>query len=1000
MFLFLLLLCSQPYSWAQDPVTDDKSTSSIAARQKMLAEQAAENDKIAAELNAWLEQESTRSAQLLESKIDPREVDQAKLQVEARKVKLESIGLDITAAEQSRQELEKNLGILNDRLQTLASASQKDSVSITKTEQQIQTQRTLLSLEEQNLRQLSRSKQLAKDRLNQAQEWLTVLTEVFQNQQENRRQQSLEELQKEVREKRQAWEKRITELRDQLNRMVDDTTASQASKDLLETQLLEAEESIFLENSRLNEAQSLNQLASYQELDIGHANNLRSLKTSSESLNQLLGLSDAFASLLKSKLKLLIQRQEVIEKRRKLDTTNREKYDQASSILEKLVDAFKSKSTEIEGLNQQLTEQRDRFTAAYQKRKQKGLTERHRLPNTIEEWEALVKEIYGSPTMLWQISRNTLLSLWTALQQSSLLIVSLISLLSLAWTALCLSLDRLQSMQQPSSEDDFTHKASFVVLSLLRSNRFGLAIGGVLILSAWILDIVPPGLAVIGTLVGIWFGAKMTIGLSRWILKSPLGLTTQQPGLFRLIVVFTIVSSLSSLGLVVGQLGLLSVELTNLVERAFMLLLLPPAYLALRIRSLLIENFKKSQTKVYWVRLMSLTGFAIPLVILASAILGISGYINLGWSVASHLGLFILVLAGWLIARGLIIDLARTTVSRVEERSEHSALWIKGLIEPLHFLARLVLLVAGVWILYRLFVGDPSSGLDLKSWLSHALFTVGDTSITILNLLGSLLLLVMVIYIGRWAREITYGWLYGSIKDLGIRNSLSVFTQYAVVVIGLLVALNILGINLTSLTVFAGALGVGIGFGLQNIANNFISGLILLAERPVRSKDWVTIGDKEGEVSQIGMRSVTVTTWDNQDVIIPNSDLISNAFVNWTRSDNMVRTVLYIGIHYQADPHKAQKVIEEAVTMIPAVSLTPRPQVWMHEFGASSVDFRVQYHMDVKLFSRLEVKSQVMFAIWDALKEADIGIPYPQQDVYIKELPTANQPTGGLSSAT
>lgn len=114
---------------------------------------------------------------------------------------------------------------------------------------------------------------------------------------------------------------------------------------------------------------------------------------------------------------------------------------------------------------------------------------------------------------------------------------------------------------------------------------------------------------------------------------------------------------------------------------------------------------------------------------------------------------------------------------------------------------------------------------------------------------------------------------------------------------------------------------------MQNIANNFVSGLILLAERPIRTKDWVTIGDKEGEVAEIGMRSVTVTTWDNQDVIIPNSDLTSSAFINWTRTNNVVRTVLIIGIRYQDDPHKAQTIIEEAVIMQPEVSLEPKPLV-------------------------------------------------------------------------
>ncbi|HHB12612.1 MAG TPA: mechanosensitive ion channel, partial [Chromatiales bacterium] len=175
--------------------------------------------------------------------------------------------------------------------------------------------------------------------------------------------------------------------------------------------------------------------------------------------------------------------------------------------------------------------------------------------------------------------------------------------------------------------------------------------------------------------------------------------------------------------------------------------------------------------------------------------------------------------------------------------------------------------------------------------------------------------------------------------------------------------------------------------GLQNISNNFVSGLILLVERPVRVEDWVTIDDTEGAITRIGMRSLTLTTWDNQDVIIPNANLISNPFTNWTLSDKLVRTVFVVGIRYQDDPHKAQSVIKDAVTMQPEVSLEREPRVLLTEFNASSVDFRVEYYVDVEQFSRLAVKSKVMFAIWDALKEADIGIPFPQRDIYIKELP-------------
>ncbi|MEN8178249.1 MAG: mechanosensitive ion channel domain-containing protein [Pseudomonadota bacterium] len=985
--LLIGLLFFPGYPWAEENPLDETLDTAIEAKQQLLQEQATEIDKIESELTAWRVQEPTRSAELLENDVEQAELDQAKLLVETRKVKLKSIGLDITAAEQRKKELEKAIQELNDRLQTLAATAETDTASITITEQTIAQQRTLLNLERKHIKQLERRKKLAKQRVTQAEEWLIEIREAFLGQQESILQLSLQEMQRQVGEKRQHWEATAAALRTQLNQWSDESTAPQAQRDLLETQLLEAEESIFIESNQLTLTQFLVRLERLDAVRLEQIPDLHSLKASSEELEQLQSQLASLEALLQSKLNLLMQRQEVISKRRELDSGGSKEYVRSSDILKKLLDAFQDQAAESGQLAQLVKKRVQETDAVYLVQKKKSLTQRHRLPNTLENWDSLLKEVYSFPGMLLQTSRNTLFSLWTALQQVDITSGSVLLLLSLAWAGLCLSLVRFRRMQQPNQEDDFTHKASFVVAKLLQGNRFGLLLSGVLIIAAWLLDIVPPGPAVIVSIVGIWLGARITIDLSHWILKSPVGLPAQQPGLHRLIVSFTALASISSLGLAFGHMGLLSSELTDLVERAFMLLLLPPAYLALRIRALLMETVRDSKGKAYWVRLLGLTGFAIPLATLASAVLGISGYINLGWAVAAHLGLFLLVLTGWLIARGLVIDLARSSEDFLAQRSKRSAFWIKSLVEPLQFLARLILLLAAIWILFRLLGGDPVTGLDFKSWLNYSVFTIGETSITSRNLLGSLFLVVLVFYIGRWAREVTYGWLYGNIKDLGIRNSLSVFTQYAVVVIGLIIALNILGINLTSLTVFAGALGVGIGFGLQNIANNFISGLILLAERPVRSRDWVTIGDKEGEVSQIGMRSVTVTTWDNQDVIIPNSDLVSSAFINWTRSNNVVRTVLFIGIHYQADPHQAQKVIEEAVTMNPAVSLTPTPKIWLSDFGPSSVDFRVHYYMDVKQFSRLEVKSQVLFAIWDALRDAGIDIPYPQQDVYIKEIP-------------
>lgn len=989
MALFLLALLMPGLLWSESTTQSGQVSDIVASRQELLDEEATDLVEQEQELTAWRVQEPNRFAELLTRTLTQVEVEQVQLAMETRKVALESIDLDIAAAAQTRKDLATAIQLLEDQIQIMTAASDTagDKELLTKTEEVLAEKQQLLELEQQHAKQLARRKKLAKERLALAEQWLRELNETFQGQQEKVRQQSLEELEQKLNAEQSSWQNQVIDLREQLTQLRENPDTPLARIDLLGMKLLEAEESIFLLGNRLKWEQTRAHLEKITTSTVELELELSDLKKRTTELKQLKSQLSSLGSLLNSKRTLLQQRQEVIDKRSLIESEHQQEYRQAQAIFLGLFERLTDQADKISRLTDRVRERAVETEASYLEQKKEGLTERHRLPSSASEWQLLLEELVSMPGKAVHIGRNTLFVFWTAMQQAEVGTWTLLLLLELLWTAACLGLGHLSKIKPSDADYNFAHKATLVGKALFRDNRYSLLIGGLLIIAGWLLDIVPPGLLVISSLAGAWLGARVTIDLSRWVLNSPVGFPAKQPGLHRLIVIYSIVVALASLDLVMAHMGLFSASLRDLFDRMFVVLLLPPAYLTLRIRSLLMEMFRENSKNVYWVRLLGLAGWAIPLATMSAAVLGIVGYINLAWYVAGYLALVIGILAGWLIARGLIMDLASTVEDALKQRSQHSAFWMKSLLEPIHFLIRLLMFLVLLYILYHLFVDDPTTGLDLRGWLGQPLFSIGETSVNSLDLLGSLLLLVLVFYSGRWVREITFSWLYSNIRDLGIRNSLSVFTQYAVVVIGLLVALSVIGIDLTSLTVFAGALGVGIGFGLQNIANNFISGIILLAERPVRSRDWVTIGDKEGEVSQIGMRSVTLTTWDNQDVIIPNADLVSNAFINWTRSNNVVRTVLFIGIHYQDDPHQAQAVIEEAVTMQPEVSLDPPPRIWLHEFGASSVDFRVHYYLDVKQFSRLEVKSKVLFAIWDALKEAGISIPYPQQDIYIKEMP-------------
>ena len=222
--------------------------------------------------------------------------------------------------------------------------------------------------------------------------------------------------------------------------------------------------------------------------------------------------------------------------------------------------------------------------------------------------------------------------------------------------------------------------------------------------------------------------------------------------------------------------------------------------------------------------------------------------------------------------------------------------------------------------------------------------------------------------------------------------AISTFTRYVVLFFGFLLAVAATGINLDRLAFLAGALGVGIGFGLQNVVNNFVSGLILLFERPVKIGDTVEIGGLWGDVRRIGIRSSVVRTFDGAEVIVPNGDLISQQVTNWTLSDRHRRVEVKVGVAYGTDPERVLGILREVADAHPDVLGMPEPQTLFEGFGDSSLDFRLRVW--IRDFERgLPVRSELSVALNAALAAAGITIPFPQRDLHVIDVP------GGGSSA-
>ncbi len=286
--------------------------------------------------------------------------------------------------------------------------------------------------------------------------------------------------------------------------------------------------------------------------------------------------------------------------------------------------------------------------------------------------------------------------------------------------------------------------------------------------------------------------------------------------------------------------------------------------------------------------------------------------------------------------------------------------------------------------------------------LNKELFKLGDASVTPATLLQFVLIIAVVIVAGRLTRRFLRDRvLKRTALDPGARDAIGRISGYAVVVLGAMVGLSTLGLDLSALAVLGGALGVGIGFGLQNIVNNFVSGLIILFERPITVGHRVEVGGTTGVVRRIGARSTSVVTNDNITHIIPNSEFVSQPVINWSHgNDRRVRISVPIGVSYGSNPREVERLLLDVASKNENVIQEMNSDVLFVGFGESSIDFQLRVWSETLSGTPHVLQSQLLYAAWDVLQEAGIEIPFPQRDLNFRnpvrvEMSSASGPSSG-----
>lgn len=913
---------------------------------------------------------------LTDAEITQDTLDKAELNKKEIDVEIEKTNLALESAQYSLIELKENLKRWKTTLEMLFKmpTNKPEAQKVEVLQKNIVLETKAIDIEEKNIKILKEYKEVAEAHQKLAEEWFSTLQKGYQqNQQRTLGDQAQQEERK--------YLEQAAKLREELAQLKG--TIPSTKRYLLEVKIQDADLRAQVSQLKLKLEPTKAELAQLHIIATQPDTYISTVLFKKG--NSLVEKITLLREQLNNKMTLLEQQREMTRKRTEtLKNKDLDNYQSVEKLLTDLIQDFQQLLTEFPDEQIIINDLQQSFFKS-----------RRSLPNNFKEWQDLLKEISTLPTLFVQQLQTTWLSFNYNLTQVNNDRKLLVSIGFLLWFSFFFwirhQLFRLFTLLKSNMLQGDGVNILLILLKTLNINVLGLILISIFLFFILLIQPSQENFIFSTTLIFSWLAAKVQIDFTYLWLSDDNGIRDNYFKLYRNLRWITLVVWFLLSLMVIGHVLEISLTLRNLLDSLFMVSLALTLHPILQIRRKILVSLEE-RLKNYWLWVIRLTSFLPLLLITTIFLLGLIGFINFGWAVAQVLGWFVIVLTGWLIARGLLVDGIVWLKNYALKHSDYGLLWTQDIIPLFHKLLEigLFLLAGFVFLWLNGWYNNATVRMTVNDFFAQVLFTLGDKEVTASTVLMSILAVSIVVWFGKWLRQITYRWIYSGVTDLGVRNSLSVLTQYVVILLGLLITLRIVGIDLTTLTVFAGALGIGIGFGLQTIANNFISGIILLVERPLRKGDYVTIGTAyEGEVIDIGIRSLIIQAWNYQEIIVPNSEVISNTFTNWTHSDNIMRTTLYVCTCYEDDPERTLTVLSTVLVDIPEVLKDPEPDILLWEFADSWMVFRIDYYLDIMQYHGILVRmrSQVLIKIWQTLQKAGIDIAYPRQDTYLKAVP-------------
>lgn len=928
-------------------------------------------------------------ASLSVDRVSKQLYNQAGLEASVAKSNLDSIEIELSEAQQTISRLEKDTQEIENQLNVFNVFGMKiarNSVhNVAELQEELRYQENLLELEKTRANYLIELQKTADNVLQIYKSKRQHIGALLKSQtvMQLKMEQAKSELAFE--QKQSYWLQKSNGLSAQLAKLDVEKKKDTASYTQIENE-------IFYANENVNFTYLQMLIARYQD-------QIRQLKVSisrSSSITLLNKMGDQAQILTKQIARvetLLNNRIKILGKRKIFLTQTSQNNSNYVSELTTLETQYKVSLANVDDLNKRLIAFRNTLDQALKQE----LSSRQGLPSFgAKAWWDMGAELLLVPSLTYQVMKNLASNLLETVEDMSYVWWLLLIGLEFVWIGTIYYLKNFLARSVSGMPD---HEGGHVNLKwlgikLLHRTIIDIAVIGNLLGIFYYCEIPPQSFALFSKLAVAWLFFKVIATIARlYLVESLHDSAGHDVRLFhRLRWSLLIGGVVTALTIFIHQLPVIY-EVKDLFDRSFLLCLFIMSGFLLRSWNVLPELILPyiDEKHTYLKTIIRMVGFLIPLILLVNSAIGLFGFVNFVSTISWYESIFVLVLIGYLSLRGALNEAMDFVSSLLIRHVSNGWLWTEAFLKPFDKVLRIILFLGAWATLFLLYGWDQQSPVveRLNKLLQHQLIDVLNTTITPLSILEIMILVAVLYWAARWTREFVYRLLLSRTRDMGIRNSIAILSQYSMIAIGIFICLRVLGIDFKALAVVAGMLAFGVGLGLRDIANNFVCGFLLLIERPLRVGDTVTICGYEGDVIHIGGRAVTVRTWDHMEVLVPNAEIFSKTFVNWTARDNIVRTVFDVTINRHDKPVEVQQLIHDVINENKNILKEPVPEVFMKKLSEGMTEFEVRYYINLRqVKSRLGVKSEVLVAIWEMFEKHGIQPPYPHHEVYIKSSAT------------